>query len=46
MRTDEAHIRDKQTPAHGASETEKWCSSVDMMAASRLYHVNILVHEC
>ena len=40
-----AHIRDKQNPARDASETEKWCSSVDMMAASRLYHVNILVHE-
>ena len=41
-----AHIRDKQTPARDASVTERCGSSVDMMAASRLYHVNILVHEC
>ena len=41
----DAHIRDKKLPTKSAAEIHKWASNVDMMAASHLYNVNILVHD-
>lgn len=41
----DGHIRTKMQPAASAAEVEKWCSSLDFLGASRLYDVNILVHE-
>ena len=38
------HVNDKRYPAKSAAEVEKWASNVDLLAAARLYGINVLVH--
>jgi hypothetical protein len=37
------HINDQKTPAETAAEETKWAKTVDFLAASKLYKVNIFV---
>ena len=39
------HARTKKDPAKDASEIEKYCGNLDYLAASKLFGVNIAVHE-